>query len=480
MNRTDTALPRDETTFTRGAWAVLLIAVLLVGLGIFTIVNRYSLPTDGWSYLFGDQDLIYDVNLAGATSELRSGDGLTAVDGIPLDQIMNDPMRRVYHQVPPGWHVGGRVTYTMLRDGHLLPVDVPVVTWTPAAVWHALSDDPGTLAGDMGIVFMLAVTLFAFVRRPGNAAARLLLLIGATGTALKVIELLPGGMSVQFDVLANVLYALFNQLLVTVFAPLILAFTFIFPRPKAIIHRHPWLAWLPFVWAAALEAGLILGFRGDAAWIIFLLTMTLSIASMIHSALTMRDSVSRAQIRWALGGFGLGMLFLLLDQIFGLFDLTVGVFFKALHSILGGGLSLPIMGVSLAIAVLRYRLFDIDVIIRRTVVYGLLTALLAGIYFSGVIVLQQVFVAITGQRSELAIILSTLAIAALFGPLRNGIQVVIDRRFFRRKYDSQQALASFAAALRDETHPNRLATQVFDAVDQTMQPERIALWIEKI
>jgi hypothetical protein len=128
-------------------------------------------------------------------------------------------------------------------------------------------------------------------------------------------------------------------------------------------------------------------------------------------------------------------------------------------------------------AILRHKLYDIDILIRRTVVYGLLTGLLLAVYFGGVVVLQQVFVALTGQRSELAIILSTLAIAALSVPLRNRIQQVIDRRFFRRKYNAQQALESFSRTARDEVDTRQLASGLMDVVQETIQPERMALWV---
>ena len=113
-------------------------------------------------------------------------------------------------------------------------------------------------------------------------------------------------------------------------------------------------------------------------------------------------------------------------------------------------LGFPVMGLGLAMAVLRYRLFDIEVIIRRTTAYAILTALLALVYFGSIIILQQVLTPLTGDSAP-AVVLSTLLIAALFLPLRRRVQSVIDRRFFRRKYDAEKPLAAFAATARNET-----------------------------
>jgi hypothetical protein len=137
-----------------------------------------------------------------------------------------------------------------------------------------------------------------------------------------------------------------------------------------------------------------------------------------------------------------------------------------------------VMALSFGVSVLRYRLWDIDVLIRRTLQYTVLTALLALAYFATILVLQTAFRFFTGQvQNQLVTVVSTLAIAALFVPLRRRVQTVIDRRFYRRKYDAARALAGFAAAARDEVDLDRLRGQLIAVVADTLQPESAILWL---
>ena len=147
---------------------------------------------------------------------------------------------------------------------------------------------------------------------------------------------------------------------------------------------------------------------------------------------------------------------------------SVRVFFAVLF---------PLIPISVGIAILRYRLSEIDRIINHTLVYGALTVMLVAVYAGSIIILQGFLRALTGQESQLAIVASTLAVAALFAPLRRRIQSFIDRRFYRRKYDARKTLEAFSATLRDETDLDALSDDLVGVVRETMQPAHVSLWL---
>jgi hypothetical protein len=203
------------------------------------------------------------------------------------------------------------------------------------------------------------------------------------------------------------------------------------------------------------------------------------VAAIVSLILRFRRSrgEERQQIKWFAYASALGFMAILFVTLFDLpvaDERTDALLEHLVWTV--APLSLP---VSAGIAILRYRLYDIDVIINRTLVYGTLTALLAAVYFGGVAATQAIVRTLTGQQEQpqLAIVVSTLLIAALFNPLRRHIQSFIDRRFYRRKYDAAKTLEAFSAKLRDETDLDALSDDLVGVVRETMQPAHISLWL---
>ena len=188
--------------------------------------------------------------------------------------------------------------------------------------------------------------------------------------------------------------------------------------------------------------------------------------------------VERQQIKWLLYagaiffvGSSLKIAVVYFIQLEGPWGLWISYILVAV-----GGLSGPI---AIGVAILRYRLYNIDVLINRTLVYGSLTALLAAVYFGGVTATQAIVRVLTGQEQQpqLVVVASTLVIAALFNPLRRRIQSFIDRRFYRRKYDATKMLDAFSAKLRDETDLDALSDDLVGVVREAMQPSHVSLWL---
>lgn len=267
-------------------------------------------------------------------------------------------------------------------------------------------------------------------------------------------------------------------------------------------------------WTAYMVAswGLIMAFAiffpesalSVAAWPVPLQLLVLLIWSgaglyaQLHRYLTVSSPLQRQQTKWAilglvlavLGPFGYFLPFVILPQLGGIsipniFYQRVGpslfavLFLARLVGLTGFILALLVFPISFVIAILRYRLWDIDVIINRTLVYGLLTGTLAVLYLGGVAVLTSVFRTVTGQGDQLAIVATTLGIAAVFNPLRGRIQHVIDRRFYRRRYDAARALAAFSGKVRDEVELEDLSQVLLRVVEDTVQPTRTSIWLRE-
>ncbi len=263
-------------------------------------------------------------------------------------------------------------------------------------------------------------------------------------------------------------------------------FFFVFPDGRFVPRWSRWV--VPLVFVTPVFNVLLPGsMESPMPWnvLIFLSLWACCALAQVYRYRKVSGPVERQQTKWVV--FGMTACVLLIVA----FLLPV-VFFPALERpgavslfaylaglTVAGSFGFLLIPLSIGAAILRYRLYDIDVIINRALVYGSLTVSLAAVYFGGVAGTEAAFRALTGQEQQpqLAVVISTLAIAALFGPLRRRIQSSIDRRFYRRKYDASRILAAYGTRLRDEVELKALSDDLLEVVGETMQPAHASLWL---
>lgn len=261
-------------------------------------------------------------------------------------------------------------------------------------------------------------------------------------------------------------------------------FFFLFPSGRFVPHWTRWLAVALIVNDVPDVLFPQLSSRSPSletvSYLVFLGGVVSMVWSQVHRFRRVSSPAQRQQTKWVVFGLTLGVAGTFPSQL--PVDLSLVGGDTPLTLLLldaGFSLSLMLIPLSIGVAVLRSHLFDIDLLINRTLVYGSLTATLALVYFGGVTATQAIFRSLTGQseQPQLAVVVSTLAIAALFNPLRRRIQSFIDRRFYRRKYDARKTLEEFSSKLREQTDLEALRGELVGVVTETMQPAHVSLWL---
>jgi two-component system, NarL family, sensor kinase len=463
----------------KASWAALGVALAILALGGAFVALCLAGPSDG-AHIEFDQpawrpDGVVVTPLGQQTDGLRPGDLVVAVEGRSLEAWAEGLFDAGASR--PHWQVGQTIRYTVVRGGRAQEL---AVTLGRYPLGPSLAPYWGLVLFDL---VLLAVGAFVFLRRPDDPAARACLVAAAsalTGTTwflgLQVGDLVGGTGLWLFQA---------NGLAWSLFASAALHFALVFPRPHPLVVGRPWIVrtvyvvpyglfslYLAATWLGRTSVLEWLGGWSRGSIVPFALYVALIIAAMVSGYRRSPDAVTRQKIRWVFFGFLLAGLSALT-----LWDLPYAVLGHPLVSTSAVMLLALPYPLAIAIAILRYRLFDIDLIIRRTLVYGALTASLALLYWGSVVALQRVSYALVGQGSDLAIVGSTLTIAALFQPLRRRLQTIIDRRFYRRSYDASRVLVAFGAVARDEVDLGRLVDALVAAVDETMRPAHTSLWL---
>ena len=471
----------NRRRFDRSSWLALGIVLAIALVSVAATVAALARVGDG-CLLNADGGAVLSVCVGGWPTLLRPGDELIAIDGLGL----SDDVSVQQPQAPSGWMDGGTARYTIKRGNATLDLDVPLRRMGWDSMLRAFGHNLAQQALYWN-TFALIGTIAIFALRPRTRAAQLLL-VAIGGLNAAVVLTSPsnsvGGSFAPAPVWFLIVFL--NLSWAWLFAPTILLLVLSFPRRVWPLARHPRLT-LALIYGlplAAITASFIrtnIVFYLVALGLGALCVVVATVAVTAHTFLRVRDPVVRAQTAWLAFGLAVGLAFQPVQFV-------LGFVFPGLESAmdrLPWWLELPIQvvptlafPVCLGIAITRYRLFDIEIIIRRTLVYSALTLTLGLVYLGCIVLLQALVVPLTGG-SELAIVVSTLAIAALFNPLRKRIQQIIDKRFYRGKYDAAKVLAAFGTTARDETDLERLTGEMLRVVDETVQPQFVGLWLRE-
>jgi hypothetical protein len=290
-----------------------------------------------------------------------------------------------------------------------------------------------------------------------------------------------------WDVIARVLFFFCGVVLYVLFF-------YLFPDGRFSPRWTRWLVLMILAWGLyvtfsfAANPFLQFGAVPTALGIAFTVGVLASvIATQIYRYLYVSDLVQKQQTKWVVFGFSTAIILTAAVNLPVVIDPSIiqtgsQMTIFVLAAVTFGAIFAVISQLSLTIAIRRYRLWDIDQLIRRTLIYGLLTGTLGIIYFGSVLLLQSAIQSVTGRPADSSaiIVLSTLSIAALFSPLRRRIHRGIDKRFYRAKYDAEQILQNFSSVTRDEIDLKVLTDTLAKAVDDALHPEHVSVWLRKI
>lgn len=454
---------------------ILAAAALVILPSVVFVAARAWLPSEGVVIDLepppGTSSLILRPLNPGSTG-LRNGDLLLELEGRSVDAWL---AHAVSLSPPTDLTEVSALTFTVERQGAQHELRVPL---GPYPLWDAFLENWSTY---LYLIYLEAISVLVFLRRPTLPAARILLLLSSAILGSGTIFFLGLQPSDLLRVWTLGLWFWGSVILYGFLSASLVHFALVFPRRRAILQERPWIeavlylaVWLPALAFVLVQwrttptpsARLLLVAQGAGA-----MTATyfpLYLITAVHGYRRTFNRKERRQVRWVLWGALVAIVpWLLLNVLPQLAGLPIYLDMRWI------GILWWLIPTTFAIAILREKLFDIDVLINKSLVYGTLTAVLGLIYLGSVLVLQQL---LSGE-SQITVVASTLVTAALFAPLRGEIQSVIDRRFYRRKYDTEQILAAFSSSMRDQVDVDDLAQTLLTVVGESVHPKTISLWV---
>jgi signal transduction histidine kinase len=453
-------------------WSSIFLLCLLVGVGLIWIYT--GMPVDGATgdlESFSSRGFLVQWLLEERPGGLRVGDVIVRGGGHTVDEWLDGAQRE------PQWAPGGLVTYEILRDGQLLELPISLAPVPTRAIvdrwWQQLLVSLG----------LLIIGGFVFWKRPSDQAARLLMLF----CTMIAVQTWGDAYNFQYAILGwrPVFWFQFlveNVSFILIYAS-VLHFTLVFPETHPLLERHPRLTLLAIygahpalialvmalspTWSQALRTG------SSVSWVIVLAQIILSLAASVRSTRTAKNPVSRAQISWILWGGGLAMMVAVPGYILPILFYGRPIIPPPVVFLLCG-----FVIVVFAIPILRYRLFDIEIVINRTLVYGALSTLLIGLYLGLVRILSLLVQALLHKEYDAPVVFfATIGIALAFNPLRERVQRVIDRSLYRQKLNYQRLLPEMTERLATSILPDQFAQLMTGELPHRLQIRKAALLV---
>ncbi len=462
--------PHIERRFRGVSLIILLIGGVLLICSTAQLAYRLTLPTDGWSYTSGaigtaaEDTITYNTNLINQPSSLQSGDFVLAVEGHPYAELMSHALTGEPTLVG-NWRAGTTVRYLVQRGDTTVALDVPLYHWR-------VRDVVRLALGNVWLLIHLisaALGLFVFYKRPYDIAARVMFMLHTILLAASISDTLYWGLPEIINPPALLLALVWsNWIYGGLIAPTVLFLALTFPQPKPFILQHPLLV-TATVYGTLPLLVLLAGPQPFLGWGWTAVCGLCSLIAVGHTLLTARDAISQRQLRWAGLGFA-SLAFSILLEATGGFDFYPESV-QQLIPLLAPWLQLA-FPITLAVAILRYRLFEIDLILSRTLVYGALTICVISLYISLVTYLGTLF---HSEDNLISSLIATGIVAVVFQPLRQRLQRAVNRLLFGQRSEPYAVITTLGRQLENVSAPNGVFAAIVETIGQTLKLPYVAI-----